>query len=325
MEQMIIDGDWGGDEMQLAAVLLAHPERAHILGATTVFGNASVHHCTRNARNLLHFLGVSHIPVYAGAAHPLHAVLHGGDNAHGDDGMGSVKLTPSPAPITKTPAVDFLLDTLRDRPEQSVTITATGPLTNIAEAYTREPETMRRVKRIIIMGGCTQELTAHDMPTRRGNITPHAEFNMYMAASDAKTVLESGLPITMVPMECSQSLAMTMPRRMQLIDALKRDPLKMRTVERLASCANWIDQKKFNSDQFMHDVHCALIALYPELYETKPASIQVETSGERIGQTHAVDGSAVELAQCLKNANAAFDIVKESLRTCLIPQPNITR
>lgn len=315
---MIIDGDWGGDEMQLAAVLLAHPQRVCVLGATTVFGNASIEHCTNNARNLLHFLNAAHIPVYQGTAHPSNQSPVDGDNAHGDDGMGSVKLTPSPAARTHTHAVDFMLQTLREQPAHSVTITATGPLTNIAQAFARDPETMARVKRIIIMGGCTKALPAKDMPVRQGNITPHAEFNFYMAADDAKTVLESGLPITLIPMECSQRLAMTQSNRMQLVAALKRDPMKMRTVERLGSCADWIDQKKFGSNQFMHDVHCALIALYPELYETSGANIQVTTDGEKIGHTHATGGNAVTLAQKLTDPEKAFNIVKESLKNCLI-------
>ncbi len=213
-----------------------------------------------------------------------------------------------------------MLDTLREQPAGTVSITATGPLTNIAEAFKRDPETMARVKRIIIMGGCLRDMPARDMPQRRGNITPHAEFNFYMAADDAKTVLDSGLPITLVPMECSQALAMTQPNRMQLVEALKRDPVKMRTVERLSACADWIDQQKFGSNQFMHDVHCALVALYPELYETRTAGVHVSTDDAMRGFSSTSPYGTVSIATRLHDSKAAFDIVRDSLHDCLITQ-----
>lgn len=320
MEQFIIDGDWGGDEMQLAAVLLAQPERAHILGATSVFGNAALTHGTNNARDLLHFLNASDIPVYEGAACPTGEQPPKGDDAHGDTGLGTVKLAPSPAPRTQKSAVDFILETLRTQPEHSVTITATGPLTNIAQAFEQDPATMRRVKRVIAMGGCLRDLPARDMPIRRGNITPHAEFNAYMAPQDANTVFGSGLPITLVPMDCSQQLAFSIPNRSKLTHALKRNPTKMRTIERLSCAADWIDQQKFGSNQFMHDVHCALIALYPELYSTDFSAVEVTTQGAMRGFTMPLPGADITVARALEKPDTAFDIVVESLKHCIIAQ-----
>lgn len=320
METFILDGDWGGDEMQLAAVLLSQPQQANILGVTSVFGNASLEHCTRNARDILHFLKASSIPVYAGAANPSGTQPSEGDGAHGDNGLGGVSLPASPAPHTSLSACDFILQTLRAQPAHSVTITASGPLTNIAQALAKDPDTMRRVKRIIVMGGCMNDIPAHDMPLRRGNITPHAEFNFYVAPHDAHTVMQSGLPITLIPMDCSQQLAFTDENRQQLTRSLMRDPHKKAVVMAMTSCADTLDQSKFGSNQFMHDVHCALFALYPNLYTTSLMGVGVLHDGDQKGRSEACKvGPAIEVAHKLKDPKTAFDIVRKSLETCLFP------
>ena len=320
MDQYIIDGDWGSDEMLLAAVLLNAPEHYKILGATSCFGNAPVKNCTENARRLLHFLGAPHIEVFQGAASPTNEPAPVGDDAHGHDGIGGVHL---PLPRTTAPrpamsAVDFILETLRVQPAHSVTITATGPLTNIAQAFAKDPNTMRRVKQIIIMGGCLRDIPAKDRPTRRGNITPHAEFNFYMAPQDANTVLASGLPITLAPMECTQQLAFTTENRMQLNNALRRDPIKMNAVRRLTCVSDAIDQEKFGSKQFLHDVHCALIALHPELYETRVAGVHVSTDDAMRGFSSTSPFGSVRVATELKDPKRAFNIVCDSLQQRLI-------
>jgi purine nucleosidase len=328
MEKIIIDGDWGGDEMQLAAVLLAHPEKVQVLGATCVFGNTHHDQVQENARNILHFLKAAHVPVYPGAKGPSDSPPLDGDGAHGSEGMGEVSLARSPAPYETTAAVDFMLHALRTQPEGTVSITASGPLTNLAEAFRREPQTMQRVKQIIIMGGCTEEMPAHDVPSRRGNITHHAEFNFQQAAADAQTVMQSGLPITLLPMNCTHQLTCTPERQARVAQAYQTRPAVKQALLGMMTAPAAIDREKFNSAPVMHDVHCALYLLHPEQYETVRGSVQVHakdnlhTAESRTGRSDFSPHpqSATQVATAIKDPDALFDVLMHSLSTCLPPQ-----
>ena len=320
-EKIIIDGDWGSDEMQLAAVLLAHPERADILGATAVFGNASHHYVLQNASDILHFLKAGHVPVYPGAKRPSDSTGFEGDGAHGNTGLGHATLAPSPVPPKQQDAADYILDTLRHEPARSVTITATGPLTNLANAWRKDPDTMRRVKQIVVMGGCTEDLPAADRPTRRGNITLDAEFNFYMAPGDAQTVMQSGLPITLMPMNCTQQLSLTPARDKQLSHALMRHPEARKAVLGMMRGPATLDREKFGASPFMHDVHCALYVLHPELYRTERGSVTVATDAARQGRSEAVadvQGSTT-IATGLNDPERAFGLVSGALEKRILP------
>ncbi len=319
---VIMDGDWGGDEMQLAAVLLAHPDKARVLGATACFGNAPLADVLRNAGDVLYLLGVPQVPRYAGAEGPTGEPAPAGDDAFGADGVGGVVLQRNSWPPQQGHAVDFILETLRREPANSVTITATGPLTNIAQAIAREPATMARIQSLIVMGGCTQEMPATDMPTRRGNITPHAEFNFYMAPRDAQAVMQSGLPITLLPMNCTQQMTFTPEREAALRSRLARIPDAAEKVIALLRAPAEIDRRKFNLSPTMHDVHTALFLLRPEIYEGRRGAVRVTTNGPDRGRadfTPNASGS-VHVMEKLQNAARAFDIVLESFGKCVQPQ-----
>jgi purine nucleosidase len=315
VRHVIVDGDWAGDEMQLAAVLLADPG-VWLLGATAVFGNTTLEQVVENARRILHFLGATEVPVYPGAAGPRDSAPLAGDGAHGSDGIGNVRLPPSPAPRPAQGAVEFILEQLRRHDPGAITVTASGPLTNLAAAIERDPATMRRVRELIIMGGCTAEMPAADMPMRRGNITPHAEFNFYMAARDAATVLGSGLPILLLPMGCTHGLTVTPARRAALAAAFLGEPRVRDALLGMMLAPAELDRAKFDSDPVMHDVHCALALLHPDRYEcSPPGAVAVSTAPADRGRTefrpHAAGNTRVATAP--KDPDALFAIVLESL------------
>ena len=311
---VIPDGDWGGDELQLITTLLASPE-IEIAGVTSVFGNTTGPQTFLNGRNILHLLKASHIPVYPGANWPSEAAPQEGDGAHGDDGIGGVKLAESPAPKQTKTAVDFMLDQLKKSPEGTVTLTASGPLTNIAEAFRKDPETMRLVKQIVIMGGCTEDLPAADMATRRGNITPQAEFNFFMAPQDARTVMESGLPLVLLPMNCTQDLSLTPERAVAIRDAFKGDLKFANDLIKMMSAPAEFDLRKFNASPFMHDIHCALYLRQPDLYEISKGNIRIETAGENKGRSDFIyDSNAnITVATRLIEPDKAFELFLQSI------------
>jgi len=289
MEQLIIDGDFGGDEAQLLIVALAAHKHISVIGLTCVFGNAPLDSVTKNAGSILRFLNVDKdIPHFIGAAHPSNRTANvDGDNAHGEDGIGGVVLEKSAITPRDTYAVDFILETLKNVPDETVTISATGPLTNISLAIQKDPETMKRVKEILIMGGCTAEMPAHDRPMRQGNITPFAEFNFYMAPYDAQIVFNSGLPITLFPMNCTHQLAFTPERQNLLRQAMAHEPEKAEKLIAMMRAAEWLDQMKFNSYNVMHDIHTALYRRNPKNYQGQRGRIEITVDKD---PTHSMNG-----------------------------------
>lgn len=342
-EKVIIDGDWGGDEMQLATVLLGNPDQVEVLGATCTFGNVSHSNVYENAKRILHFLKADRIPLFKGATAPTgrdEPLL--GDGAHP---VLSFLPEPEHRQEQEDSAVDFILKTLSENQAGTITITASGPLTNIAEAFRQDPQTMHKAKNIVIMGGCTKAMAASDMPERRGNITPFAEFNFQQSATDAKTVMESGLPMTLLPMNCTHQLTMTPERQKQLVSQYRNKsdirraligttaiqngdiaPEDAEQMERgLMNGPAHLDREKFDIDSVMHDIHCALYILHPEEYETQQGQVSVRQHTSELtsdtmwdsdqGQTDftADAESTLRVATGIKNADTLFDVFTESL------------
>ncbi len=246
-------------------------------------------------------------------------------------------------------AVDFILDTLKANPENTIHITASGPLTNIRQALERDPETMMRVRRLVIMGGCTQVMKAADGASRQGNITPHAEFNFQQAAADAKLVLESQLPMILLPMNCTHQLTFTPERHKEILDIFRQDPYVLRALLGTEAIQNGevkphdakmfdrgilnapadLDMLKFGIDPVMHDVNCALYLLHPDQYETRRGHIKVSlhegelTSDNMWGSTQGYsefipdNTSNLEVAIAIRNGDYLFGVVAQSFKNVL--------
>ncbi|HBF08124.1 MAG TPA: hypothetical protein DHW71_14555 [Gammaproteobacteria bacterium] len=315
---VIVDGDGGGDELQLLGVLLAS-DKVKVIAGTSCFGNVGQHQVFQNMRDITHFLNQDKIPIYPGASCDSDGTPTEEDGAHGSNGLGGVTLPHSHAPKRTKDAVDYILQTLKNRPAQSVSITASGPLTNIAKAINQDPETMARVKDIIIMGGCLKDMKAVDMPTRRGNITKNAEFNFFNAPQDAKKVLQSGLPITLLPMDCTHQLTFG-PEQKAIIQAAKIPENKKKPLLTLLGASEAMDLRKFNIPGVMHDVHCALYLLDPSQYETRTSAVNVNTDDNQNirGRTDYTDDSSIPkitVGENVKDPARLFNTVKESFET----------
>jgi len=288
VQNVIVDEDGGADTMAVLAVVLGHPKKFNLLGLTTTYGNTSQAQALRNNGDLLAFLGAPHIPFYPGARGPMGSKLLEGDGAHGENGLGGVELYPTSATPENKQAVDFIIETLKREPPHTVTIIAAGPLTNIAQAMVKNFSAMKRVKQIIIMGGCTEAMPAADaqeigQPTRQGNITPYAEFNFYMDAPAAHKVMTSGLPIVLFQAGCTQQLSMT-PRH----EAIIRTTLPRNEAEAsigMMGAPRSLDSIKFAKDPFMHDVDTAVYPLDPSLYTGRYGHITVTVGGVENGKT----------------------------------------
>ena len=205
MCEIVWDMDPGIDDALALILALKSPE-VHILGITTVAGNASLETTGANARRVLEYLNVDSIPVVMGAEHPLNHPLEHALNYHGPDGLGNCGLPPPRLPLHPDKAWDFLASSVLDAPDE-ITLIATGPLTNVAYAFRLHPELPGHLTRLVLMGGA-YGLT----PYGKGNRTPSAEFNIWQDPEAAAIVFDSapnifavGLDVTMDPVTCLNS------------------------------------------------------------------------------------------------------------------------
>ena len=190
--RIIIDTDPGIDDALAFLLALASPE-IKLEALTTTQGNVTVEKATRNALSVLELAHASHIPVAQGSMLPLVQPLRASDAVHGASGIGNSKLPePGAKPISQH-AVDYLIERVLAEPNE-ISIFPIGPLTNIAMAIRKEPGFAVSVKELVIMGGAIQE---------GGNVTPLAEFNIFVDPHAAHIVFHSGIPITLIPLDAT--------------------------------------------------------------------------------------------------------------------------
>jgi purine nucleosidase len=200
MHKVVWDMDPGIDDALALILALKSPE-VQVLGITTVAGNAPVEMTSANARRVLEYLNAGGIPVAMGAANPLSHPLEDALSYHGSDGLGNCGLTPPKLPLHPAKAWDFLVQSVSDAPGE-VTLVATGPLTNVAQAFEIHPELPELLSRLVLMGGA-YGLTLYG----KGNRTPFAEFNIWQDAEAAHIVFNSGANIFAVGLDVSMDPA----------------------------------------------------------------------------------------------------------------------
>jgi Inosine-uridine nucleoside N-ribohydrolase len=192
-KRIILDTDPGVDDALAFLLALASPE-IQLEALTTTQGNVTVDKATRNALSILELGRASHIPVAQGSVLPLVEPLRASAYVHGESGIGNSQLPePGSKPLAKH-AVDYLIERVLSEPDQ-ISIFPIGPLTNIAMAIRKEPRFARSVKELVIMGGAILEY---------GNVTPQAEFNIYVDPHAAHIVFHSEIPITLIPLDVTQ-------------------------------------------------------------------------------------------------------------------------
>jgi purine nucleosidase/pyrimidine-specific ribonucleoside hydrolase len=204
---VLIDCDPGHDDAMALLLALASPE-LELLGVTTVHGNQTLDKTTANALRVLELAGRSDVPVAAGADRPLLREPAVARDVHGESGLDG----PEPLPLTTDPvprhAVDFLAERLLDAPEP-VTLIPTGPLTNVALLLARHPHVVGRIERVVLMGGAIGE----------GNVTPAAEFNIWIDPEAAARVFGSGLDVTMAGLDVTHQALLTAEHAARLREA----------------------------------------------------------------------------------------------------------
>jgi purine nucleosidase len=191
--RIIIDTDPGVDDALAFLLALASPE-IQLEALTATQGNVTLDKATRNALSVLELACAGHIPVASGSLLPLVQPLRASSAVHGESGIGNARLPEPQAKPVPGHAVDYLIERVLAEPKE-ISIFPIGPLTNIAMAIRKEPRFAEAVKELVIMGGAILE---------RGNVTPLAEFNIYVDPHAAHIVFHSGIPMTLVPLDVTQ-------------------------------------------------------------------------------------------------------------------------
>jgi len=206
---VIVDCDPGHDDVFALWLAAGRPE-LDLLAVTTVGGNVSLEHTSRNARIALSVAGVTGVPVAAGAPGPLARELSTAEWIHGENGLGGPELPdpdagPSPVRLDPRTATELIADTLAAASEP-VAIIATGPITNVAVLLRERPDLAPRIREVVWMGGSTD----------RGNATPYAEFNAWVDPEALDLVLRSGVRFTMVGLNVTHRALVTASVRERL-------------------------------------------------------------------------------------------------------------
>lgn len=271
----VLDCDPGHDDALALIVGLARPE-LELLAVTTVAGNAGLAETTRNALRILTLVGRTDIPVAAGANQPLIRSLHVASNVHGASGLEGADL-PEPAFGPRPEGAIQLLRSTIEAAERPVTIVAVGPLTNVALFVRTHPDLVPRIAGIRIMGGAITE----------GNTTASAEFNIWQDPEAARIVLDCGRPITLM------TLDVTHQALFGAADVARLEALGTRVGSIFANLLRFFG--RFHAERYgwdgspIHDAVAVAHLALPDLVETVPYRVDVETASELTRGRTAID------------------------------------
>lgn len=265
-QSLIIDTDPGQDDAVAILLALASPE-INLLGITTVAGNVPLALTQENARKICDLAGRTDMQVFAGLDRPLVRPLVTAEHVHGRTGLDGPVLPDPETPLQEQHAVDYIIDTLRREPAGSVTLAPIGPLSNIAMAMQRAPDIIPRIRQIILMGGAYFEV---------GNITPAAEFNIYVDPHAAQVVFASGVPVIMMPLDVTHK-ALTRTDRLAALRAIGN-----RTGVAVAEMLEFFerfDEAKYGSDGGpLHDPCTVAWMIAPDIFSGRQCNVEIETA-----------------------------------------------
>ncbi len=266
--KIIIDTDPGQDDAAAIMLALASPE-LEVLGLTAVAGNVPLSRTTLNARIIADLCGRTDIAVYAGESSPIKRDLVTAEHVHGKTGLDGIDLFDPVTELNPTHAVDFIIAALRSHEAGSITLCALGPLTNIATALTRAPDIAARISAIVLMGGGYFE---------QGNVTPSAEFNIYVDPEAAAIVFGAGIPITMMPLDVTHKILTTKARCARIRAIGNRASVAM--ADMLAFFERFDEQKYGTDGGPLHDPTVIAWLIRPDLFSGRFCNVEIETVSE---------------------------------------------
>ena len=298
MKKIILDCDPGQDDAVALALAMAAKDEIEILGVTTVAGNVPLNLTQRNARIMCEMCHRSDVKVYAGAEKPMAQELVTAEHVHGKSGLDGIEIYEPSHSLEEKHAIDFIIESCLAAELNSLILVPTGPLTNIGLAIDREPDILPKIKEIVLMGGARKEA---------GNITPSAEFNIYVDPEAAKLVLQCGRPIVMMSLDVTHQVLTTQKR----VDTIRN--IDSSIGERIAALIEFYeryDEEKYHLDGApLHDPCTVAYLLKPELFKFKNVNVEIETGGTFTRGTTVVD--YWEVTDRIPNVQWAYEVDDE--------------
>lgn len=303
-QKIIIDTDPGQDDAVAILLALGSPE-LDILGITAVAGNVPLKLTEKNARKICELGGRPETKVFAGAIRPMVRELVTAEEVHGKTGLNGPQLPEPTMKLQPQYAVDWIIDTLMAEEPGTVTLCPLGPLTNIALALVKEPKIAKRIKQIVLMGGGYFE---------QGNVTPSAEFNIYVDPHAADIVFRSGVDIVMMPLDVTHK-ALTKKTRIEKFRKLGTR-VGTATAEMLEFFERY-DEEKYGSDGGpLHDPCVIAYLLKPKLFKGRQCNVSIEITSELTMGSTVVDWWGVTKRS--KNALVMKDIDSDGFFDLLV-------
>ena len=300
-KKVIIDCDVGVDDA-LALILAFHSPELEVKGVTAVNGNVPLERVLINLQKVLTLIQPQQRPIIAkGADHPLRGEPRYSHSVHGEDGLGEARINQQEGEewwqIFPGRADELITRMARQYPGEIILI-AVGPLTNLALALQEDPQGMRQIKEVVVMGGAVR------VP---GNVTPFAEFNIYVDPLAAERVFESRLPIILVPLDVTHQVFLS-PR---LIEGRVRSLHNLFSHFVVEATGYNVQEGKFRAGAgvfHLHDPLAVGVIIDPDLVRKERLAISVETQeGKHYGQTseyaaeRAADGPKLEVCLGVKS------------------------
>ena len=278
MQRILIDTDPGVDDALALLLAMLSPE-VHIEAVTTVCGNVPVQQATQNLRTILGILEPESFPLIAeGEAAPLVKPLVTAAHVHGEDGLGNVSRLRTAAgtplypqadvPLLGESGVDLILEMVSRYPDELVLV-ALGPLTNVAKAIRKAPGTMRKLQKLILMGGAFETY---------GNVTTTAEFNIFVDPHAAQEVMAFNLATAIAPLDATHQVVLTGERLHTETEAVGGKVSAFLRDATRACMAFYREHVGFWGFH-IHDALPIGMLTHPEYFETRQAHVQVETEG----------------------------------------------
>ena len=292
-KKVIIDCDVGVDDA-FALILAFHSCELEVKAVTGVNGNVPLDQVFENIQKVLSLIHPQHGPLIAkGADRPLKGKAVYAHSVHGKDGLGGAKIERKKGEEwwqIYSGRADELITKMAHQYPNELTLIATGPLTNLALALQKDPEGMRKLKEVSIMGGAVRT---------KGNITPYAEFNIFSDPLAAKLVFESGLPITLVPLDVTHQVFLTPQVIEEKIKPINNSFSRF-VIEAIGYDLNTHRFLRGSELIYLHDPLAAGVVIDPGLVkkERLPLDVEIE-EGEHYGHISEVkEGPKVEV--CLE-------------------------
>lgn len=270
---VIIDTDPGHDDV-FAIMLALASDKIDVKAITTICGNSTVENTTKNALNVLSYFGRGDIPVAMGCADPMMHPLdrRAGIKVHGESGLEGPVFAPHDLKPVDMKAVDLIAKVLKES-EEKVVLAPLGPLCNIALLFLTYPELKDKIAYITLMGGNTLQ----------GNVTPAAEYNIWVDPESAYVVFESGVPIVMHSINSTEAAGVSF----DTIDEWKK--IDTRAGKLAGELLDFYGiSKKLRGLKTVNicDANAVAYIIDPSLYKTFDTDVTVDLVGEHTrGQT----------------------------------------